>query len=248
MRTEETQHSGDRGGPGEPPASAGVYEIKFHLPGDRFDEVILAVRSRMRPDPFGAGTHGDTYRTQSIYFDTPDYSVFHQDAGFDVVKYRIRKYGTSPHLFFEEKNKKSGIVRKRRTRVEAASAEAVAEAAALPETAWFRRRLEPSELKPVCQIGYERIARTAVEDGQPLRLTIDRGLRAHGSGSLEFRDLLAEGVELPISILEIKYPGALPQLFKNIIREFSLNPTRLSKYRSAMRHCGIVNDRLPDGD
>ena len=42
---------------------------------------------------------------------------------------------------------------------------------------------------------------------------------------------------------EVKFFGVMPLKFKNIVREFGLQPIRISKYREAMRVAGHLMDK-----
>ena len=61
-------------------------EIKFYVPPDRFDDLRDWARERLRADPFGSGPFGDTYQTNSLYFDT---------AALDVFREKLIKRGIS---------------------------------------------------------------------------------------------------------------------------------------------------------
>jgi VTC domain len=80
-------------------------EIKYLVPPDRVDALRQWARARLSPDPYGSGPHGDTYQTNSLYFDTRDFDVFHRRGSFGRSKYRVRRYGDAPELFFERKLK-----------------------------------------------------------------------------------------------------------------------------------------------
>src|SRR3954469_22580448 len=93
-------------------------EIKFFVPADRVDALRDWARLRLGPDPYGGGPHGDTYETNSLYFDTSDFDVFHRRGSYGRSKYRVRRYGQSNALFFERKLKTRDLVSKRRSIVD----------------------------------------------------------------------------------------------------------------------------------
>src|SRR4051794_7658777 len=103
-------------------------EIKFLVPADRVDELRAWARGRLGPDPFGSGPHGDTYQTNSIYFDTAEFDVFHRRGSYGRSKYRARRYGDSAALFLERKLKTHDLVSKRRSIVPCAELERLASA------------------------------------------------------------------------------------------------------------------------
>src|SRR3954466_7257782 len=93
-------------------------EIKFHVPSDRVDALRDWARGRLSPDPYGSGPFGDSYLTNSLYFDTPAFDVFRRRGSFGRSKSRIRRYGDAHELFFERKLKTRDHVTKRRSIVD----------------------------------------------------------------------------------------------------------------------------------
>src|SRR4051812_19287964 len=90
-------------------------EIKFIVPGRAIDGLRAWARGRLRPDPYGGGPFGDTYQTNSLYFDTGRFDVLHRRGSFGRSKYRVRRYGSASEVFLERKLKKSDLVTKRRS-------------------------------------------------------------------------------------------------------------------------------------
>ena len=80
----------------------------------------------------------------------------------------------------------------------------------------------------------------------PIRLTLDYGVQAWPVQKLAF-DGAAPAT--PISdqqiIVEMKYRVDLPTFFKELVERFTLNPTRVSKYRLAVVALGFVNEAAP---
>src|ERR1044072_7188388 len=93
-------------------------EIKFYVPPDRVDALREWARGRLRPDPHGGGAFGDTYQTNSLYFDTADFDVFYSRGSYGRSKYRVRRYDNASELFFERKLKTRDYVTKRRSIVD----------------------------------------------------------------------------------------------------------------------------------
>ena len=97
---------------------------------------------------------------------------------------------------------------------------------------WFHQRVHLKQLLPAARVTYHRAAYVGSCEEGPLRLTIDRQICGTLSSdwSLESngdsRPLLADKV-----ILELKFLRSLPGLFKNLVRDFRLNPASVSKYR-----------------
>ena len=107
-----------------------------------------------------------------------------------------------------------------------------------PETApdwtgrWFHKRLWAHRLQPICQVSYERAAYVAGDLKDPLRLTLDRQLSCVPATEWAVPSF-HRGLDLLPGqrILELKYRGLLPALFKRAIRDLSLGPAAVSKYR-----------------
>jgi hypothetical protein len=78
------------------------------------------------------------------------------------------------------------------------------------------------------------MARAVMRDGEQVRLTLDVDLQAipaRGVGFLreaEVRPMRALPGHL---ILELKYRGVLPAIFRQLVAEFALAPQMASKYR-----------------
>ena len=216
-------------------------EIKFLVQSDAAERIRAWARAHLSADPHGTGVHGDEYRTTSLYFDTAEHDVFHRRGSFGRGKYRIRRYGDDETIFLERKMRQATVLAKRRTRtsVEALSYLARPSIDWAWSGSWFHRRLTARRLRPVCQVTYHRMARTFVRDGVVMRLTLDTDLRARAVREVRFR----RGVGAPVlttppaenvdAILELKFTGPAPALFRQLVEQLGLNPQPASKYRLA---------------
>jgi len=222
---------------------ASVAEIKFLVPQDRVDDLRHWARARLGPDPYGSGPFGDTYQTNSLYFDTRDFDVFFRRGSFGRSKYRVRRYGDAATLFFERKLKTHDHVTKRRSIVDLPELPRLADAE--PEKGWaghwFHRRVLARKLGVVCQVAYERTALVHSNGHGPLRMTLDRNVRATSAADLAFLPL---AVEPPLTgadaILELKFYHALPPVFDEMITTFRLSPRSMSKYRLAINQLQLA--------
>lgn len=217
-------------------------EIKFLLDPATAAGVASWARANLAPDPNGTGSWGDEYLTTSLYFDTPGYDVFNRRGSFGRSKYRIRRYGEESSAFLERKMRQPAVLAKRRTRLSCEDLDHLSGAKVDPEWPgyWFHRRVTARQLRPICQVSYERMARAGVSDGHPIRLTLDHDLRAqpveqhrfaHGSGIAAAPDRM---------ILELKYQGTSPAIFRRLAEEFALTPQPASKYRLGLTALGAV--------
>ncbi len=201
-------------------------EIKFLVPAHLGAEIERWAQRWLRPDP-----HGSHYRVTSLYFDTSDSRVFRRQGSFGRAKYRIRRYGDSDVVFLERKLRTDCVVVKRRTIVAATS---LGQLAAQPEADWFQRRLHARALRPAWQISYHRTARELATSQGPIRLTLDRELAAVAIEDLAF--VSAEPRPLfdnQQMILELKFRRAMPELFRDLVREYRIQPQPVSKFRLA---------------
>lgn len=221
-----------------PPPSDGAYELKFLLSEPLVEPVLDWSRAWLAPDPH-TGPDG-TYTIHSLYLDTPALDLYHRQPGYRKSKYRVRRYGSDERVFLERKSKRKGCVRKQRTAVSAGELELLA--APPPEGwagAWFHELMARKALEPRCCISYQRFARVGEADGEPVRLTVDRRVRCAPAPALELRPL-EQGHEVSAVILELKFRAGLPRLYKELIRQFALQPASASKYRKAVEVCGLV--------
>jgi len=168
--------------------------------------------------------------------------MYHRERSFRRRKYRLRRYGAEPTVFLERKSKLGDRVSKRRTQVPDTDLARLGDAFGDPDWAghWYHQRLLVRQLRPTCQISYERVAYVGACAEGPLRLTLDRHIHcvpADGwspDGARSGLPILAGQV-----ILELKYSAALPAPFKRLIAEMALAPSQVSKYRLGVQSWGL---------
>ena len=225
-------------------------EVKFQVEVFLAERICEWARSRLSPDPnAAAGDREDDYYLSSLYFDTEQLDVFRRNGSFGRSKYRIRRYGQSPTAFLERKLKTRGLVCKRRSPVRLDELKRLVEAEPVSGWvgSWYHERLLLRRLQPMCQIAYHRTARVGANGHGPIRLTVDQGLRAQPAQGLSFADpaggqLVADG----FAIVELKYRGEMPVLFKELVEQFALNPKRISKYRVALAGLGLASEPVDE--
>lgn len=221
-------------------ARAPAFEVKYVLTEDEAREVERRLRPRLAPDP-----HGDAYRITSVYFDTPGFAVYHRGEGHRSRKYRVRRYGAEPTAFLELKTKRGGQVKKRRTQVPLDGLAWLA--GPVPPDwpgAWFARRLALRGLRPVCRVTYERVAYVGSSASGPVRLTFDRaahGLAADGPNPEPF----AGGPPLLDGevVVEFKFLGAMPAVFKDAVAALRLSARSGSKYRRCVDALDLIETK-----
>lgn len=214
----------------------GAREIKFVIDLARAAGITEWARARLHPDAYGDGEHGDEYLTTSLYFDTAGLDVFRRNGSYARSKYRIRRYGASEVVFLERKLRTPKLVVKRRSLVDrSALSRLTAPDDGTWPGRWFARRVTARRLAPVCQIAYQRIARLAMTDNGPIRLTLDSGLAAQRVSTLDYSPEPGVRVLPEDVILELKFQSEMPALFKDLAERFVLVPRRISKYRLSQR-------------
>lgn len=235
----------------EPPARNVSYELKFLLPALLADKVLAQARRELPPDPHAEPALGeDCYRVYSLYFDTADLSVYHRRQWYGSCKLRIRRYGEASQLFLERKARKADRVRKRRVQIRDNELAQLAARTAVDASwpgEWFRRRLAAKQLQPCMLVGYQRFARVGMTSEGPARLTVDRQIFCRPAEGLHVppfsagRPLLEDR-----SIVEFKFVGFLPGLFKRLMYDLGLQPAAVSKYRLSVGAWGL--QRSVNGD
>lgn len=218
-----------------------IHEVKFPLPAGEAALVRRWARAHMVADP-NAGAGGE-YTVTTLYLDTPDRDVYLRNGSNGRVKYRLRRYDERDWIYVERKLKREGLVGKQRSVVHSFDLdrfEAVPDPNENWPGAWFHRRIAARGLRPVCLVRYHRVARTAQGPEGALRLTIDTGLEACAASrfsllpSAPMADL-GDGME----VLELKFPGEMPTLFKELLYSYRLEAAKSSKYRRAVDALGL---------
>jgi hypothetical protein len=216
-------------------------EVKFLLTAACAADVRAWARERLAADPHGTGPHQDEYETTSLYFDTPDLDVLRRQGSYGRAKYRIRRYGSADQVFLERKLRTGALLAKRRSLVHVRDLQRFGPQAAGYDWAgrWFEERLVLRRLQPAAQVTYRRMARVWSGPAGSSRLTLDHCLTAVPAGTIAFRAGV-RGVPLTEGlILEIKYRGDFPSVFKELLERFGLSAAAVSKYRMAAEALGI---------
>jgi hypothetical protein len=217
-------------------------ELKFLVGPEVAAGIRHWARRHLEPDANGGGPYGDEYRTTSIYFDNLDYDVFHRRGSFGRSKYRIRRYGDEDTVFLERKLRQPAVLAKRRTVVALAGLHELSAPAADPAWAgyWFHRRVAARQLRPVCQVSYFRMARAVVRHGEQVRLTLDSDLAVLPAEGIGFPTGAGVPVLADRLILELKFRGTPPAIFRHLVEELALSPQATSKYRLGVAALGQV--------
>ena len=208
-------------------------EIKFLIDANLAADLRAWAREHLQADANGAGEFGDNYATTSLYFETPEFDVYHRRESYGRSKFRIRRYGDSPIVFLERKFRTDRLLAKRRTTVPAGELEMLVEPTPRIDWPgyWFHRRILLRRLRPLIQMSYDRTARIGMAPSGPVRMTIDTNLRVLPMPDRGF----IPGTGFPLlesqCIVEVKYRVQVPALFREMVERFKLRTQPVSKYR-----------------
>jgi len=216
-------------------------EIKFLVNEATGIQIREWARERLIADPHGTGPHADEYRVSTLYLDTAGRDVFHRRGSYGRSKYRVRRYGEEPRVFLERKLRTASRLAKRRTDIPLdAMALLKATDAGDSQTKWFKRRVLVRQLEPVCRVSYLRTARLADTADGRVRMTLDYSLSASAADDFTLDGPGPAALLNGYMILELKFRGSMPAVFRALADHFALVPGRASKYRVAADALGIA--------
>lgn len=234
-------------------------EYKFLI--DR--ETAARVRSAIAPfcalDPFAASSPTRTYAIDTLYFDTPDLSLFWaNDAELvDRVKLRVRSYAdvpTSP-MFFEVKRRINDVISKSRGKVSRSAWHALLadDSAPIPASVAGKDRVaverflalsRSMHVRPFTLVRYQREPYFSTIDDYA-RVTFDTNIRAHRVDRLTFEpdgscwraldDAVTQRAMSSSIVLELKFTNNVPRWLVNIARGLGLVRGAYSKYGNSIR-------------
>ncbi len=218
-----------------------AFELKFFLPeaGAAAVAAWAIGAGGMRPDPHGDPALGGCYTTSTLYLDTDALDVYYRREGYAKRRYRVRRYGEDRSVHLECKSKSGDRVSKQRSPVPLEEACFVGRAGEVEGWGgrWFAERIAALGLRPASVVTYRRAAFIGVSEQGPVRVTIDRAARACLCGpSMGWApELIGEGEGPDVlggrAIVELKYLTALPLVFKSLMKNLTLHPASVSKYR-----------------
>ena len=216
-------------------------EIKFLVSEATGLRIREWARGRLEADPHGTGPFADEYRVSTLYLDTAARDVFHRRGSYGRSKYRVRRYGDEPRVFLERKLRTSSRLAKRRTDIPLDDLHLLKTVEDGDQTTrWFRERVSIRQLAPVCRVSYLRTARFASTPEGRMRMTLDYTLSASTADAFTLDGAGPAGLLPGQMILELKYRGSMPAVFRELADTFAITPGRASKYRVAADALGIA--------
>jgi len=218
-------------------------ETKLLVNATLGDELRAWSRERLGPDPHGGGPFKDQYGVTSVYLDTDAHDVYYRRGSYGRSKYRIRHYENDQAAFLERKLRTRLRLTKRRTRIPLETVPDLRLDTADPThpAHWFFRRVILRRLRPVCVIRYSRTARMADTSEGPVRMTMDTSVVASPTALVTLSPGQGRTLVEGQMILELKYSGVFPRIFKDLVDEFQLTPRSASKYRFAVQTLGLAS-------
>ena len=224
-------------------------ETKLLVSSTLGDQLRTWARSRLTADPNGGGPFHDQYGVVSLYLDTDARDVYHRRGSYGRSKFRIRHYTNDTSAFLERKLRTRLRLSKRRTRIpiEAVTGLALDHVDPSHPGFWFFRRVQLRRLRPVCVIQYARTARMGETPEGPVRMTIDASVTASSTSVVSLNPMSPRPLVEGQMILELKYSGVFPRVFRDLVDEFQLTPKSASKYRFAAQTLGLAGSSAVAG-
>lgn len=212
------------------------HEWKHEInPADR-----LALRARLgavcRTD--GHAVDG-SYQVRSLYFDTlEDKALREKTDGVNCrEKFRLRCYNLDPALIrLEKKSKRDGLGTKAQAELTAAEAQAIVDGdlgwmpgSGRPLVQELYHKMRAQGLRPRTIVDYTR--EPFVYAPGNVRVTLDYNIRT-GLGRTDFLnpDCLTVRAGEPVTILEVKWDGFLPDVIRDAVRLEGRRAAAFSKY------------------
>ena len=220
-------------------------ETKLLVDARLGDDIRAWARDRLGPDPHGKGPFRDQYGVVSLYLDTEARDVYHRRQSYGRSKFRIRHYESDEAAFLERKLRTRLRLTKRRTRIpfDTLSALRLDDPDPTHPGYWFFRRVILRRLQPICVIRYARTARMADTPEGPVRMTLDTSVVAGSTDRVTLTPPHPRPLVDGLMILELKYSGVFPRIFKDLVDQFHLTPRPASKYRFAVQALGLAGSR-----
>ena len=199
------------------------------------------IEEYMNADPYNKD--GKPYMICNLYFDNQNNDVIRNSVQLPKYKekLRLRSSGTpdaDTKVFLEMKKKLQGIGTKRRAKLKLREVYAFLEHRAYPEDTKFINTqvlreidyyLSHTPVEPVAYVSYQRYAYFGKEDPN-FRVTFDFDIisRRHDL-SLESGRYGDPLLPPDLALLEVKFSGAVPMWFVDIMNEFGLSFHTFSK-------------------
>ena len=225
------------------------YEFKYLVPSEQYGALRNALQPFLTPDRFAMQQPNGRYTVRSIYFDTPDFEMYHTkiDGIAHRLKVRLRGYNVGHDestVFMEIKRKYEGPILKNRSDASfglvkqlfaGGSFDDLASEIQNPDNARrFFYQILSRNLRPVVNVVYERepfVGKT-LDPENDFRVTFDLQLRGLAYPSVEnlFEEVGPQYAYPGFFILEVKFNRFCPAWMKPLLEDFQLRKEPASKY------------------
>ncbi len=217
------------------------YEIKYLLSVEQKIAVLSAIGDKLSRDRYF------DYTICNLYLDTEDFYFIERSLERPPYKekLRVRSYGDAENdtmVFFEIKKKFRKVVYKRRITIPLSEAEEYIKNGTKPQSLsgyydnqifeeidYLMKKYSP---KPRLYLAYDREAYFD-KDAPEVRLTFDRNIRGRWDNltlkSGEDTELLRTEIK-SYTVMEIKFSGAMPKEYAEILSQLKIYPVSFSKY------------------
>lgn len=238
--------------PGNTALNFGRFEYKYLVPESVSKLVENSVKQFMVLDGYCSGVQGSRYSIQSVYFDDPKFSCYHEkiDGLLNRRKFRVRSYGeNAATIFLEEKGRRNAFSYKQRMVIQPSMVGPVLRAdwktllnfePADPRL-WqrFIGSGMRSALRPVARVDYMRRAYVN-NSGYRFRVTFDSELRAVQSVGLGDSGTRSRLVHPGMTVVEIKFESQIPLWFIRLVQTNNLGRLSISKYCACAEALNLV--------
>lgn len=220
----------------------GRFELKYYISKSTAESLKSVLGALFETDSH-SGADG-SYMISSTYFDDRNFtSYYEKNAGNDFRdRWRIRSYnGSDEFVNLERKSKRGDTSVKAGKRITSETAEALmlngVKDLPLPQGKNLLRDffadISQKSLIPVVTVDYKRTA--FMPHLSDVRITIDENIRACRYRSPFDRDTAK--ILLPdddLTILEVKYTAAMPEMIKSILSRYPMDRCSISKYTMSL--------------
>jgi len=224
------------------------FEFKYHIPKQIADRIIPQMLNYMDYDPYV--DEKEYYEVNSLYMDSHDFKSYHEkvDGIMNRKKLRVRSYtkgyDNESNMFAEIKRKSGEAILKDRIIIKGGDFKSFLEnpfnllkteeyhGSFLNE---FLYEYTSNNMKPVVLVSYKRKPFFSKFDRR-FRVTFDYDLHVSKPNSHHFESEYDQ-IFHDIVIMEVKFNGALPKWFHDIIEMYNLQKDVFSKYCQGIEAC-----------
>ncbi len=226
------------------------FEFKYQMPRAIADRIIPQLLNYMDWDPYVK--EGDFYEVTTLYMDSPELRCYHEklDGLMDRKKVRIRTYDKNykpdSKIFFELKRRSGEVILKDRAVV---TGKDFCDFMENPFSVWnegerddfmneFLWEFSVNRMRSVVVVSYKRKPFVSKFDKE-FRVTFDYDLSFAKPNGADY-GLDYNNPDDDLVIMEVKFNGAMPRWFHDIIEMYCLSKDAFSKYCHGVEDvCGL---------